>query len=175
MQDDKHPRTRHAAAMLHVLPAPLHRLALRVAHSLRLSWWRITRKTVRGCSIIAANPSGCVMLVRHSYHYEEVWMLPGGGLAAGESPVDAAARELAEEVGCTLADAQYLGTFTLGRNGWTNLIELVSGTTSDAPHPDGREIAAARFFDPHALPDPTSRPTRQMIARWLEDQNGSSA
>lgn len=175
MRDDNHCCAGHVAVMLNLLPAPLHRLALRMAHGLRLWWWRKTRRTVRGCSVIAANSLGHIMLVRHSYHYKDVWMLPGGGLAAKESPQDAAARELAEEVGCTLADARCLGTFTLGRNGWTNLIELVAGTTCDIPRPDGREISAAQFFDPHALPDPTSTPTRQMIALWLDHQNGSSA
>lgn len=161
--------------MLHILPAPWHRLILRMAHGARLWWWRKTRRTVRGCSVIAANPLGQVMLVRHSYYLKQVWMLPGGGLAAGESPMSAATRELAEEVGCTLADVRYLGTFTLNRNGWTNLIELVSGTTVDLPQPDGREIADAQFFSPHTLPEPTSRPSQQMIDRWLANQNGSSA
>lgn len=165
----------HDRTMLHHLPRPLHRLVLRHAHGLRLWWWRKAGRTVRGCNVIAANASGHVLLVRHSYHAPEVWMLPGGGLGRTESPIDAARRELVEEVGCVLGAPRHLDTFTLDRSGWTNVIEVVTGTTTDEARPDGREIAAAQFFDPHDLPHPTGGHLTVMIARWLDVQNGSSA
>lgn len=152
----------------------MHRIILRTAHALRLRWWRASNRTVRGCNVIAVSASGHVLLVRHSYHAPETWMLPGGGLAPNESPLGAAARELAEETGCILLSPMHLGTITLDRTGWTNLIELVAGETRGEPRPDGREIAEACFFDPHALPAQTSGPTCTMIGRWLETQNGSS-
>jgi 8-oxo-dGTP diphosphatase len=40
-----------------------------------------------------------VLLVRHEKHGREYWLLPGGGVSAGESLVQALKRELAEEVG----------------------------------------------------------------------------
>jgi len=40
-----------------------------------------------------------VLLIRHEKGGREVWLLPGGGVNAGESLVDALRRELAEEVG----------------------------------------------------------------------------
>ncbi|WP_162895878.1 NUDIX domain-containing protein [Novosphingobium sp. THN1] len=161
--------------MLHFLPGPLHRTVLRVAHAARLWYWRITRKRVRGCNVIAANAAGEVLLVRHSYHARDTWMLPGGGLGRNERPEATALRELFEETGCRLAAPRHLGTVLLDRKGWTNAIELVAGTTADLPAPDGREIAEARFFPATALPDNTVRSVREMIARWLADQNGSSA
>ena len=42
---------------------------------------------------------GRVLLCRHEKGGREVWLLPGGGVKAGESLVDALDRELAEEVG----------------------------------------------------------------------------
>ena len=161
--------------MLHFLPGPLHRTVLRVAHAARLWHWRITRKLVRGCNVIAANSAGEVLLVRHSYHARESWMLPGGGLGRDERPEATAMRELLEETGCRLEAPRHLGTVLLDRKGWTNAIELVAGTTADLPAPDGREIEEARFFPGRALPANTSGPVREMIARWLSDQNGSSA
>lgn len=164
----------HDGAMLRLLPAQVHRGALRTVHALRLRWWRVSKRTVRGCNVIATNDSGHVLLVRHTYHNRETWMLPGGGLAPNESPLTTAARELAEETGCILLNPAHLCTVTLNRTGWTNLIELVAGETRSAPCPDGREIEEARFFDPHALPAQTSGPVRAMISRWLGIQNGSS-
>lgn len=165
--------------MLSFLPGPVHRVALRTAHALRLWFWRRTKRKVRGCSIIAANAKGQVLLVRHSYHARDTWMLPGGGLGRGESLLRAAAREMAEETGCTLVGAVNIGSITIARNGWTNQIEMVSGQAEGTPVADGREIEEARFFAPDALPDKTSGPTREMIAKWQTrqrpNQNGSSA
>lgn len=172
--DDNRRSCVHDQAMLRLLPGPVHRLALRLAHGVRLRWWRASSKVVRGCNVIAANALGHVLLVRHSYHLTDLWMLPGGGLGKGESLLDAAARELAEEVGCTLVSPRHIDTVTLDRAGWTNVIEIVSGTTSDRPSPDGREIIEARFFAPDALPRSTSKPAQAMIARWQAFQNGSS-
>lgn len=40
-----------------------------------------------------------ILLVRHEKHGREYWLLPGGGVHAGETLVRALKRELAEEVG----------------------------------------------------------------------------
>jgi len=40
-----------------------------------------------------------ILLIRHDKDGEERWLLPGGGVQAGESLLEALQRELAEEVG----------------------------------------------------------------------------
>jgi 8-oxo-dGTP diphosphatase len=42
---------------------------------------------------------GRILLVRQEKPGREYWLLPGGGVTAGESLVDALRREVAEEVG----------------------------------------------------------------------------
>ena len=42
---------------------------------------------------------GRILLCRHAKRSGDVWLLPGGGVKAGESLIVALARELAEEVG----------------------------------------------------------------------------
>lgn len=74
-----------------------------------LSWPALyvrLRRTVR-VRIVVAHESN-VLLVRNWYNSGQ-WQLPGGGIRQGESPLETARRELAEEVDITL-DAQ---AFTL--------------------------------------------------------------
>jgi 8-oxo-dGTP diphosphatase len=42
---------------------------------------------------------GRILLLRHSKHDEEIWLLPGGGVESGESLLRALQRELWEETG----------------------------------------------------------------------------
>lgn len=153
--------------MLDRLPAPLHRLVLRLAHALRLAWWAVRRPELHGCNVIAADPQGRVLLVRHSYQSPGKWMLPGGGMARGEPAEEAAARELLEETGCRLSDARSFAIEVVGLAGASNHVHLVAGTTTDAPRPDRREILAAEFFKPHALPETITDNARARIGRWL--------
>jgi 8-oxo-dGTP diphosphatase len=49
---------------------------------------------------------GRILLCRHEKGGEEVWLLPGGGVNAGESLLDALQRELWEETGLFPEDAE---------------------------------------------------------------------
>ena len=119
--------------MLHVLPAPIHRLALRIGHIVRVRVWRLLGSEIRGCAILAFDAEGRLLLVHHSYHLPNHWLLPGGGLARGEDPAATAARELREETGCTLTDALWFASDLIRHRRWTNRIELVAGNVGQAP------------------------------------------
>ena len=81
--------------MLYLIPAPAHRVVLRLAHRVRRRWWYVRRPRLSGCRVLAFDREGRVLLVRHSYG-TGAWMPPGGGLQAGEDPLNAAQRELLE-------------------------------------------------------------------------------
>ena len=69
------------------------------------------------------------------------WDLPGGGAEPGETPVDCALRELAEEFGLRLAAGRLTGHAFPGWNDPARLSWLFTGAiTAD-------EIAAIRFGD----------------------------
>ena len=161
--------------MLSRLPGPVHRVTLKLAHTLRVVWWGVRRPEVRGCNAIVANDRGEVLLVRHSYQSSEKWMLPGGGIGRGESPEQAAVREVAEETGCRIANPRCFAVDAVPLWGARNLIHLVVAETGDQPVPDGREILAAAFFAPAALPATTAQAARSRIARWqARAQNSES-
>ena len=158
------------------LPAPLHRLALRLAHRLRLAWWGWRKPELHGCNAIVANAAGEVLLVRHSYQSPGRWMLPGGGLRRGERPEDTAAREVLEETRCRMRDCVEGGVDVVAVRGARNHVHLVTGRTDDTPVADGREIVEARFFALGALPDAITSTARARIvrARSVAAQNSAS-
>lgn len=152
--------------LLKLLPAPLHRTLYRLAHFARRQVWKVRAAKVSGVRVLAVDEAGRILLVRHSYGSGS-WMPPGGGLREGEDPVLAAARELAEETGCTLANARLLTVVDEDLQGTSNCVHIVWGGTSDMPVPDRREIVEAAMFAPDALPEPMPAGLAQGIAQWL--------
>jgi 8-oxo-dGTP pyrophosphatase MutT (NUDIX family) len=152
--------------MLHLIPAPLHRAGLRLAHAVRRRWWRLAKVRLNGCRVLAFDDAGQVMLIRHSYGSGN-WMLPGGGIGRGENPLAAALRELGEEAGCTLVEARLLAVVEEPLYGTVNRVHVVSGTVCGTPRRDGREVIELAFFAPGALPDNLSPALAGRIDGWL--------
>ncbi|MBC2665913.1 NUDIX domain-containing protein [Novosphingobium flavum] len=147
-----------------LIPAPLHIAALRLAHWVRLRWWKLAGSRVRGCRVLVLDPHSRVLLIRHSYGSGQ-WMLPGGGLGRGEDPVIGAVREMFEEVGLRLDEACLVGQVgdaLSSHESW-----LVAGTSSDEPHPDRREVLEARFFAAEDLPEETAPRVKRELPGWI--------
>lgn len=154
--------------MLHlILPAAVHRLAYRVAHRLRVRWLRWSGHTIHGCSMIARNAEGQVLLVRHSYG-TGLWAFPGGGLNAGEEPLAAAMREFTEELRCSVTDPVHLGTLEEDYHGAHNVAHVFGALIAGEPRPDMREIVEARFFAVDDLPQALSRTVAPRLALLVD-------
>ncbi|WP_137679923.1 NUDIX hydrolase [Aurantiacibacter suaedae] len=138
--------------MFRLIQQALARLAYRIAHRLRLSYWRLRKPTVHGCSVIARNRAGELLLVRPSYGGSQ-WQFPGGGMGKGEDPLDAARREFAEETGLALHAAHALEPQRRDLHGATNVVHVVLGEAEGEPQSNGGEIVEAGWFGRAALPD----------------------
>jgi len=152
--------------MLRLIPRPLHRLLLVQAHRARLVWWRIRKPLLLGCRVLAFDGEGRILLVRHSYGSGR-WMLPGGGIGRGEAPLLAALRELAEETACALEDPRELAVIEEPLAGTINRVHVVTGRARGVPLGDGREIVAAEFFAPEALPPNLAEQLQRNLADWI--------
>ncbi|HMP56597.1 MAG TPA: NUDIX domain-containing protein [Novosphingobium sp.] len=152
--------------MLRLIPRPLARALYRLAHDLRVVWWRVAKPRLDGCRVIALDSANRVLLVRHTYGTGR-WMPPGGGLGRGEDALQAAARELAEETGCTLLDAVLIDEVEEMLHGARNRVRIVAGRVSGKPCVDGREVAKAALFRAERLPDDMPRQFRKALPGWI--------
>ena len=160
--------------MQFMVPPPLHRTALRVAHRLRRGWWRLRKPLVTGCRIVALDGEGRVLLIRQSYGTPG-WLLPAGGVRRGEDPLLTAARELAEETACRLAGAVLAETVIEPLAGTRNRVHVVTGRAHGIPRPDRREVLEARFFALDALPEPLAPLLHDSLPRWVAMHAGAGA
>jgi ADP-ribose pyrophosphatase YjhB (NUDIX family) len=119
----------------------LWRFAYRCAFRLRVLYWRLGRPRLEG-SYVAVWHEGRLLVVRNSYRRSLT--LPAGGLARGETPIEAALRELREEVGLApyAAALRYVGE-----------IVDVDGPAEDHAH----------FFELHCEEEPTTEVDRREV------------
>lgn len=153
--------------MLHLIPRPLHRLALSVAHRLRHYWRGFRGVTGEGVSIIGRDLDGQILLVRHSYG-PQGWYFPGGGIGRNEAPEDAARRELREETACAIQGLKLVGIIDEVLSGAPHRAHIFEGVVDAMPKADGREVVEARFFPTHSLPEPLSPRTKARLKLWQD-------
>jgi ADP-ribose pyrophosphatase YjhB (NUDIX family) len=157
--------------LLHLVPAAMHRAALRAAHWLRHRWRRLMKAPLAGVSIIAHDDEARVLLVRHSYGPDR-WALPGGGIDGGEHPPAAARREFLEELGCELDQLQMIERLEETISGSPHIAHIFAARAVGEPQPDRREVVEARFFALEELPGNTSTLARRRIEAWVVKRSG---
>ena len=137
--------------MFHLIPPPLHRLALRIAYRLRGRWRRLVRPKTAGVSVIALDAQERVFLVRHSYGSGR-WSLPGGGLGFDEDPFACARREMHEELSCDLDELVLAAHFEETLFGAPHKAWVFTARFAGEPKLDGREVIDSGWFARDALP-----------------------
>jgi len=140
------------------------RLALTAAHQVLRAAWFVRRPKTFGAHALAITPEGRIVLVKLRYAPE--WRVPGGGRAETEDPIDAALRELREEIGLTAHGEARLARdfeeFTDFKRDTASLV--VVRDVRYRPHRWSWEVERVREFDADRLPGDLSA----LTARWIE-------
>ncbi len=110
---------------------------------------------------IFRNGAGEVLLLRHVFRDRYPWGLPGGFLAAGETPEQGVLRELREETGLEAAVAGIAGVNMISPR---HMEVIVVGAAAVAsPARLNFEIFEARFFPAGDLPEDLPPGHRRLI------------
>jgi 8-oxo-dGTP pyrophosphatase MutT (NUDIX family) len=132
-------------------------------------YWRIARGMTLGVRAVVLDAEGRVFLIHHTY--VTGWQLPGGGVEAGETFLEALTRELMEEGRIELTAEPVLhGLFFnshVSRRDHVAIYVVRAFRQDRLPEPN-HEISACGFFAPDALPAETTQGTRLRIAEVLD-------
>jgi 8-oxo-dGTP pyrophosphatase MutT (NUDIX family) len=148
------------------LPAPLARQGYRLAWRCLTLWWRLTRPHRQGAAVAVVH-AGRLLVVRPTYR--AAWVLPGGLVDRGESPAEAARRELHEEAGIMVSAGTLipLGEVGFAAFGARFTVALFRHDPPRLPdvRVDGREIGAAAWLSRGEL---AGRPLGREVELMLE-------
>ena len=127
-------------------------LAYRVADRFRRVYWFVFRPTTTGCKCVIEH-DGRWLMIRNTYGRGH-WTFPGGAVERGESPDDAAKREVREEVGVWLRDVEPIGSCFSDRQYKRDTVHCFFARVSSPEHTiDPKEIAEAAWIPPETLPN----------------------
>jgi 8-oxo-dGTP diphosphatase len=124
------------------------RLAYRCAYALMRVYWAVLRPKTHG-ALVAIWVNNRILLVKNSY--VRYFSLPGGYVKTGESAIDAARRELREEVGISVESDELIPSIDESHvwEAKQEHLEIFELELAEEPliRVDNREVVAARFYD----------------------------
>lgn len=136
-------------------PPPLRYLAI----------WILHPKVIIGVSGVILNRQNQVLLLRHRFHPEHPWGLPGGLLMRGESLAEGWKREVWEETRLEVVPESIVDQRAM----WATQEFILAGRLSGGClELDPVEILEADFFDAESLPKGIRRHHRAAIRRAIE-------
>lgn len=112
--------------------------------------------------VMARRPSGVVLVFNV---YRKVWELPGGLIDPGETPREAAARELAEEAGVAVDALRWLGLVEV-HDGAAHFGAVYDGNVTTVAKVDSDEVGGISSWTAAGHPDPLGHTDAALLERF---------
>ncbi len=127
-----------------------------------------------GAGVVLFDADGRVLLVHQNYGHHR-WTLPGGMFETGESPADAALREVFEEVGVRVELGALIGAYYVRRaKPGIRFVFRARIVDDAAPRLSDDELDDIGWFDPNDLPDPMTPALPYAVADAVAGRTGIS-
>lgn len=145
---------------------------------------RISNPTPRSVAVLPVTRDGRIVVIRTFRHGVRGWgyEIPKGGIEEGETPEDAAARELAEETGFTAERLIYIDEYAdspaVFTGKMTYYLAVGCFKSSDIKSEPTEAIACTELFSPEEFMqksgslDFKDAVTELMIRKYLDSQRG---
>lgn len=126
-----------------------------------------------GCGVLIENDKGQVLLQKRSDTGE--WCVPGGAMEPGETYIEAATRELYEEVGIKVSDLKLFGLYSgedreihypNGDIVYSLSVIFTTKSYSGEISDSDSEVLEHRFFDRDSIPKELFIPDARPILDW---------
>lgn len=130
-----------------------------------------------GCGVLLENEKGELLLQKRSDTGE--WCVPGGALEPGETYMEAATREVFEEVGIKVCGLRLFGLYSgddrkiLYPNGdivYSLSVIFITNSYSGDISDEDSEVLEHRFFDKNSIPKELFYPDARPILDWAGDK-----
>lgn len=130
-----------------------------------------------GCGVLIENEKGEVLLQKRSDTGD--WCVPGGALEPGETYIEAATRELSEEVGIKVSDLKLFGLYSgedreihypNGDVVYSLSVIFITRSFTGKISDSDSEVLEHRFFDKNSIPKDLFHPDARPILDWAKSK-----
>jgi 8-oxo-dGTP diphosphatase len=117
---------------------------------------------------IIAHEGAVLMIRRRQREGELLWAFPGGAVEAGETPEQAAVREVAEEVGMTVEADKVLGERVHPKTGRAMVYVACTVVDGEPAVLDAEEVAEVAWVKHDAIPDHVPYGLYEPVQEYLD-------